>query len=292
MAAIHLNGETVITGVFGWPVKHSLSPVFQNAAFQHLKLNWVYVPFEVRPEYLKDAVEAIKIFSIKGINITIPHKKDVIQYLDIVDSEVKILGVANTIVNDGGILKGYTTDGKGFLRSLKEDGQFNPAGKNIFIFGAGGSAFAIAGALVQSGILSLFICNRTEEKAIMLKNHIKDIFDFKNVEIIPFDKRNDPKIWKTIDLLINTTSVGMKNDDIILVDDRNLDENIFVYDIVYNRETALIKMARKKKIQCLDGLSMLVFQGAVSFSLWTGLDAPIDVMKQSLIEYKKERSSS
>jgi len=282
-----ITGATIITGVFGYPVRHSLSPVFQNAAFQYRHLNWVYVPFEISPEYLKDAVRAIKIFSVKGINVTIPHKKEVIKYLDVLDEEVKLLGVANTIVNEDGCLKGYSTDGEGFLRSLKEDGGFTPENKLVFLFGSGGSSFAIAGALVRAGISGLIICNRTIEKAAVLKNHLKDCFSFQNIEVIPFEKRNNAGIWKNIDLVVNTTSVGMKDDDIVLVDEKNLNDNMFIYDIVYNRETPLILSAKKKGVRCLDGLSMLVFQGAVSFTLWTKIEAPIEVMKKSLIAYKK-----
>lgn len=283
-----ITGETVIAGVFGWPVKHSLSPVFQNAAFQFYKLNWVYLPFEVNPQNLKTAVEAIKVFGMKGVNVTIPHKKEVVRYLDSIDEEVKILGVANTIVNDNGFLKGYTTDGEGFLRSLKEEGNFLPDKKFVFLFGAGGSAFAIAGALIRNNIAGLVICNRTIEKAHLLKEHLKKHFRFENIEIIPFEKRNNTEIWKNINLIVNTTSVGMKSDDIILVEKDNIYEDVFVYDIVYNRETFLISCAKQKNVRYLDGLSMLIFQGAISFTLWTGLDAPIDIMKNSIAEFKNK----
>jgi shikimate dehydrogenase len=284
---MQITGETTITGVFGWPVRHSLSPVFQNAAFLHFGLNWVYIPLEVNPENLGKAVDAIRIFSIKGINITIPYKRNVIQYIDSVDDDVKLLGVANTIVNENGILKGYTTDGIGFLRSLKEDGMFNPAGKNVFIFGSGGSAFALSGTLVNAGISTLIICNRTYERAVVLKNHLKEHFGFENTEIVQFEKRNQSSLWKNVDLVVNTTSIGMNEDDIILVEEKNLSENMFVYDIVYNRKTNLIEASLKRGIRCLDGLSMLIFQGAVSFTLWTGIDAPVEIMKRAIGDYRK-----
>lgn len=287
MEKMQITGETTITGVFGYPVKHSLSPVFQNAAFQHCGLNWVYIPFEVAPEILGKAVEAIRIFSMKGMNITIPHKKNILKYIDFIDDEVRLLGVANTIINEDGFLKGYTTDGIGFLRSLKEDGNFNIEKKNVFLFGAGGSGFAISGSLVNAGISRLIICNRTYEKALILKNHLKKHFGFENTEIVQFQERNQSSLWREIDLIVNTTSIGMKDEDIVLVEEKNLDERMFIYDIVYNRKTKLIKSAEKLGIRYLDGLSMLVFQGAVSFTLWTGMDAPIDIMKKSLIEYRK-----
>lgn len=292
MGKMQITGETTITGVFGYPVKHSLSPVFQNAAFQHCGLNWVYIPFEVSPENLGKAVEAIRFFSMKGMNITIPHKKNVLKYLDFLDEEVKLLGVANTIVNEDGFLKGYTTDGIGFLRSLKEDGNFNPEKKNVFLFGAGGAGFALTGSLVNAGISRLVICNRTYEKAVIMKTHLKKYFSFENTEIVQFEERNQSSLWKGIDLIVNTTSVGMKDEDIVLVEEENLNEAMFIYDIVYNRKTKLIKSAAKRGIRYLDGLSMLVFQGAVSFTLWTGIEAPIDIMKKSLIEYRKNTNNT
>ena len=278
-----INGKTILTGVFGWPVKHSLSPIFQNAAFQYSHLNWIYVPFEVHPENLQKAIEAIKFFSIKGINITIPHKKNVVKYLDIIDDEVKILGVPNTIINKNGVLKGYITDGIGFLRSLKEDGKFNPKNKKVFLFGAGGAAFAISGSLIKAGISMLTICNRTFNNALMLKSRLKKHFGFNNIVVVPFQDRNQYALWKDINLIINASSVGMKNDHITLIEEKNLNKNMFIYDIVYNRKTNLIKSAEKHRIQHLNGLSMLVFQGAVSFNLWTGKTAPIDIMKNSVI---------
>ncbi|MCM8811101.1 MAG: shikimate dehydrogenase, partial [Candidatus Omnitrophica bacterium] len=132
---MEIKGTTKVTGVFGYPVSHSLSPVFQNSAFKYLGLDYVYIPFEVKPQDLKEAVKAIKIFHWIGVNVTIPHKKQVIKYLDELDENSKILKVVNTIHNTDGKLKGYTTDGEGFLRSLKEDGKFKPEGKNVFILG-------------------------------------------------------------------------------------------------------------------------------------------------------------
>ncbi|MCM8818649.1 MAG: shikimate dehydrogenase [Candidatus Omnitrophica bacterium] len=282
---MEIKGTTKITGVFGYPVSHSLSPLFQNAAFQHLGLNYVYIPFEVRPEDLKEAVNAIKIFNWVGINITIPHKKEVLKYLDELDKTSKILGVVNTIHNINGKLKGYTTDGDGFISSLKEDGKFNPERKNVFIIGAGGSSYAISGALIKSKINSIFLTNRTYENSVKLREHLIKNLKFKNIEIIEFEKRNDEKIWQNIDLLVNTTSVGMKKNDPLLIEKKNIEKVKFVYDIVYNRKTELLKSAEDLKIPNLDGISMLIYQGAISFEIWTSKKAPIDIMKKAI--YKK-----
>ncbi len=281
---MEIKGTTKITGIFGYPVKHSLSPVFQNSAFEYLGLDYIYIPFEIKPKDLKFATKSIKIFSIVGVNVTIPHKKEIIKYIDELDTTSEILGVVNTIHNIDGKLKGYTTDGDGFIKSLKEEGNFNPKNKNIFILGAGGSSYAICGALIKEKVNYIFISNRTYENALKLKKHLNKKLNFKNVEIIPFEKRNEKNIWKNIDIIINTTSVGMKENDPLLIEKSNIEKVKFVYDIVYNRKTELLKVAEELKIPNLDGLSMLIYQGAISFEIWTGKKAPIEIMKKSLYE--------
>lgn len=278
-----ISGKTRITGVFGYPVAHSLSPVFHNAAFEHLGLDYVYVPIEVPPDGIGAAVEGIRAMNFAGVNLTIPHKKPVLKYLDEIDGEAQLLGVANTIVNRKGILKGYSTDGTGFIRSLTECGYgLNPAGSSVFILGAGGSAYAIAGALVKEKVSRIFVCNRTREKAVLLAEHISGKLGLREVMSVPFETRNDKEYWKDVQLVVNTTSVGMKEGDPLLVTDENVRETGFVYDLIYNRKTELIKSAEKNNVRYLDGLSMLVYQGAVSFELWTGETAPVEVMKKAI----------
>ncbi|MCL5674876.1 MAG: shikimate dehydrogenase [Candidatus Omnitrophica bacterium] len=252
-----IKGTTKITGVFGNPVEHSLSPVFQNAAFQATGLDYVYIPFLVLQENLKKAVDGIRALNIKGVNITIPHKSNVVKLLDDIDDDVKILGVANTILNENGILKGFNTDGKGFIRSIQEDGGFTPKDKKVLILGAGGTSYAIAGRLIKEGISSLIICNRTKEKAILLKNHLEKKFTFFPVKIINFEERKNKDLLNGVDLLVNTTSCGMKEGDELLISEEVLHKNLFVYDVVYNRKTELIKMAQDKGLRHLNGLSML-----------------------------------
>lgn len=276
-----ITGTTKITGVFGYPVKHSLSPVFQNAAFQYLGLDYVYIPLEVAPEDIGKAVDGIRVMNFVGVNLTIPHKKTVIPCIDEVDEEAEIVGAVNTIVNKNGRLKGYNTDGDGFILSIKEK-CISLKGENIFILGAGGAAYAIAVALIKEEIGRIYICNRTEKNAVMLKEHLSGKFKFKNVIVIPFNDRNAKKYWDDIGIIVNTTSVGMKEGDTLLINPEIIKRTKFVYDIIYNRKTELIKVAEKENIPFLDGLSMLVYQGAVSFELWTGIKAPIEVMKKSV----------
>jgi len=278
-----ITGTTKITGVFGYPVEHSLSPVFQNAAFEFLKLNYVYIPMSVLPEHIERAVGGVRALNFTGVNLTIPHKKRVLRYLDEIDEEAELLSSVNTIVNKNGRLKGYSTDGKGFVRSLKEhESKFTFLEKAVFFLGAGGSAYAIAGALVREKVSKIYISNRTEEKAVLLKKHLSEKLGFENIFIVPFGEINDEKYWKEIELVVNTTSVGMKEGDPVLITERNLKRAKFIYDIVYNRKTELVKTAEKNGIPYLDGLSMLVYQGAVSFELWTGEKAPVEVMKHAI----------
>jgi shikimate dehydrogenase len=280
-----ITGTTQITGVFGYPVEHSLSPVFQNAAFEFLKLDYVYVPIKVLPEHIGKAVEGLRALNLKGVNLTIPHKKTVLGYLDEVDGEAQTLGVVNTIVNKNDRLKGYSTDGSGFVRSLKEHkSKFVPAGKTVFVIGAGGAAYAITGALVRERVSKIYISNRTEEKAVLLKKQLSEKLGFGSIYIVPFGEINNERYWSETELIVNTTSVGMKEGDPMLINEKNLKRVRFVYDIVYNRKTEMVKTAEENGIPCIDGLSMLIYQGAVSFELWTGEKAPVDVMKQSVLD--------
>lgn len=278
-----ITGKTKVTGVFGWPVRHSLSPVFQNAAFAHLGLDYVYIPMEVAPEDIGSALKGIRALNFAGVNLTIPHKKTALKHMDEIDEESRLLGVVNTVVNKDGRLKGYTTDGKGFMRSLKEHGGgFFVKGKTAFILGAGGSAYAISGALAKEKVSKIYICNRTEERAVLLKKHLSERLGFKKAYTVAFEDRNEGKYWEDVQIVVNTTSVGMKKGDPLLIKEKNLKGREFVYDLVYNRKTELIKTAGKNGIPNADGLLMLVYQGAVSFELWTGKKAPVEVMKEAV----------
>jgi len=283
-----IDGKTKVTGVFGYPVEHSLSPLFHNAAFASLGLNFVYLPLPVKPGELKAAVESIRSLNMVGVNVTIPHKEKVLPYLDEISPEAKAIGAVNTIHNKRGKLTGYNTDGNGFIESLKKQGGFDPKDKNVFLLGAGGTAYAISFALIKGGIKKLILVNRTYSKGKGLLEHLKKIFQDKcQLSLVEFEERNSSLIMSEIDLLINTTSLGMYPDDSLLITPEILPPNIFIYDVVYNRKTPLLKLAEEKKLASLGGLDMLVYQGALSFGIWTGQKAPVEVMKEAL---RKEES--
>ncbi|MGI6595833.1 MAG: shikimate dehydrogenase [Elusimicrobia bacterium] len=276
-----ITGITKITGVFGYPVKHSLSPVFHNAAFRYLNLDYVYIPIEVAPENIGNAVKGIKAMNFAGVNITVPYKTTVMPYLDEIDADAKMLCAVNTLVNKEGKIKGYNTDGHGFIRSIKERG-ITLKDKTIFLLGAGGAACAVADALVKENVGKICICNRTDQKAITLKEHLLKTRNFQGGCVVPFAQKNNEEYWGNVDILINTTSIGMQEYDLPLVEERFIKPLKLVYDIVYNRETDIIKFAQKAGVPFIDGLSMLVYQGAVAFEFWTGITAPVEEMKKAV----------
>jgi len=278
-----------IVGVFGYPIAHTLSPLFQNAAFKELGLDFVYLPFLVKPEDLKKAVEAIKALNMVGVNVTIPHKKTVLSYLDELSPEAKKIEAVNTIHHCQGKLIGYNTDGEGFINSLREKGRFEPEGKNVYLLGAGGAAYGISHSLIKAGIKSLTLTNRTKEKGELLLNHLKRVFPQKCLlRFIEFHKRNSRTLLKKIDLLVNATSIGMDANDSLLINPEIFSKKIFIYDIVYNKnkKSKLIKAAIERKLPCLGGEEMLIYQGAVSFEIWTKRKAPIKIMKKAIRDEK------
>jgi shikimate dehydrogenase len=274
-----IDGSTKIVGVFGYPVKHTASPSMHNAAFEALGLNWVYLPFEVKPELLELAVKSIIPLGIQGVNLTIPHKKDVVPFLDELSPEAEFIGAVNTIVKKGSKLIGHNTDGKGFIKALEEDG-ISPTGKNILILGAGGASYGISCELISKRVKKITIANRTLKKAQDLKKLLNGI------EVLPLEKTSLKSALKDADIIINTTSVGMKENESLLINEDCLNSSLeAVVDLIYNpAQTKLLKAAKKKGIKTMNGLSMLLHQGALSFELWTGKKAPIEVMRKALYE--------
>lgn len=274
-----ITGKTKITGIFGDPIEHTLSPLMHNAAFNELGLNYCYVPFHVKAERLKQAVEAIKALNIKGVNITVPHKERVIKYLDEISEEAKYIGAVNTILNEKDKLKGFNTDAYGFVRALKEK-NINLNNKNVILLGAGGAARAIAYGILKEGA-NLSIFNRTLSKAYK----IKDSFNFMgNVEVI---EKIDSKIMLNFQIVVNATSLGLKKDDPMPIAPEYLRREHIVIDIVYP-DTTLMREAEKIGCKVIGGLGMLLWQAAKSFEIWTKHSAPIEVMKGVLKNFNKK----
>ncbi len=275
-----ITGKTKICGIFGYPIEHSLSPLMHNAAFKALDLDYVYIAVKVAPEDLAAAIKAIRALDLVGVNITIPHKEAVIPLLDELSPEAKAIGAVNTIVNCGGRLIGDNTDGKGFIKSLVEENKIRLQGKKVVLLGAGGAGRSIGVSLLKNKIQVLYLYDVAEQRRNSLAAALKSISSAKQVKAISQNELKEA--IKDADILINATPVGMKPTDPCVVEPALLTQKLFIYDVVYNCETALLKAAKRKKIKCANGLGMLVNQGAISFELWTGKKAPVAVMCKAL----------
>jgi len=273
------SGKTKVCGVIGDPIEHTMSPVMHTAAFKKFGLDYVYVPFRVRQEELGKAIEGMKALNIRGLNVTIPHKVAVIPFLDELDPLADKIGAVNTIVNDEGVLKGYNTDATGFLQALLERG-FEPKGKNVVILGAGGASRAISFILAERGS-SLVILNRTLDKAKICANRISEIFQSETTAL-KLNRGNLEAAISEADILVNATSVGMSpNINETPVASNLLKPGLVVFDIVYNPiKTRLQREAEAIGATIINGLDMLVWQGALVFEKWTGQKAPVDLMRQ------------
>ena len=276
-----IGPETRIVGVFGFPVKHSASPAMHNAAFRACGLDYVYLAFEVVPENLGDALLALPALGISGANLTIPHKEKAVQYMNELSEEAASIGAVNTVVIESGKLKGYNTDIEGFVKSLSEDAGFAPEGKKVVIFGAGGGSRAVLFALAHAGVSEVTIASKPLNQADKLASEIAQKFPEVKIKAIPFDSGSITEEISSCSLLVNATPLGMKG-EIPISNTKCLHEGLTVYDLVYTPlSTPLLEEAKKRGAQAVNGLSMLVYQGAASFKLWTGVEPEISVMKQA-----------
>ena len=271
---------TLRAGIFGYPLGHSISPAFQQAAFDHQGIDAIYEAWETPPEKLGHAVASLRSGDFMGANVTVPHKQAVQQHLDTIEPLAASIGAVNTIVRDDSQLVGHNTDAYGFSQSLKREAKFEPTRKRVVLIGSGGAARAAAYGLAQEGIASLVIANRTLGSAVMLAEEMSN--QMTDVRASSLESESLESHCAAADLIVNTTSIGMLHGP---AEGRSpiLEEFIpggcLVYDIVYNPEvTPLLKAARRAGAQTLGGLPMLVYQGAAAFELWTGQPAPIEIM--------------
>lgn len=281
-----------LLGLFGHPVHHSLSPLMQQAAIKALGLEgkFAYHAFDISPSSLPEAVSAINVLNFCGINVTIPLKEKIIGYLDQLDSQARLAGAVNVVVNERGSLIGFNTDGIGFLRSLEENIGAKPKKQKVIIFGAGGAARAVTAALGTAGAREIVIINRNPDRAesvvVMLKQLGIMVRAYEN------DSKDIEKEIRTADLIVNTTSVGMSHIPGSLLDGyiSCLNRKHIVCDIVYHPlETLFLKQASAMGCQVVPGLGMLLHQGAEAFRLWTGQEAPLDIMRAVLEESLKNK---
>ena len=274
-----IKGSTNIVGLIGHPVEHSFSPPMHNAAFEALDMDYAYVAFDVDPLNLKSAVEGAKSLNIKGFNVTIPHKIEVMGCLDEIDEVARLIGAVNTI--DFKSMKGYNTDGIGAVKAIEEVTSIK--NKNVVVAGAGGASRAISFYIAKYGADTLTILNRNVEKAESLAG---DVLASDLIDDVSSDSISEISGYMNdADILIDTTPVGMHPnvDAKAIVGSKDMHEGLAVFDAVYNpNETVLIKEAIKAGAKPVYGIKMLLYQGAESFKIWTGREAPVDVMEDAL----------
>ena len=278
-----LTGHTRIVGVIGDPVEHSRSPQMHNAAFAKAGLDYVYVPFRVRPNDLSDAIAGFKATNVVGINVTLPHKQAVISHLTSISREAELIGAVNTLTFTDEGIHGDNTDAPGVLRALEENGNMSvPVGENVVVLGAGGAARAVVVALALAGVALITIANRTVEKAISLAEEMRQKTGI-SMQGLGFADPRLPVAVRESMLLINTATVSMDATHPLLISADWLQPHTVVYDIVYTPPvTPLMQAAAARGCETLGGIGMLVHQGAIAFETWTGIAPCTEIMHQAL----------
>lgn len=268
----------IYLGLIGYPLKHSISPAFQQAAFDHCGLAARYEAWETAPAEVPAAIARLRGEDYLGLNVTVPHKQAVLPLLDEVDPLAQRIGAVNTIVKRGGRLIGHNTDADGFLRGLRVDGGFDPGGRRAVLLGAGGAARAVAFALLGAGASHLWLVNRNEERAAALAGDLGEA----RVSVAPLRASHLAPLLSQADLLVNCTTVGMAHAPGAgqsVLPAELLAPHLVVYDLVYTpEETPLLAAARRAGARAIGGLPMLVYQGAAAFTLWFARPAPVEVM--------------
>jgi shikimate dehydrogenase len=278
------SGKTKVCGVIGNPIEHTLSPIMHNAAFEALKLDYVFLAFKVEVAEVGNAIDGMRALGIHGLNVTMPHKNAVIKFLDELDPTAKTVASANTILNKDGKLFGFNTDGVGALNALEQNGVV-VKGKKILLLGGGGAAKAIAYTLSQEAE-ELVILNRTPKPVTELANLLKQRFN-KRISADAFTPKTVKANLDKADVLINATSIGMEpNVGQTSVTPEWLRSDLAVMDIVYNPlETKLAKDAKAAGAKVVSGVEMLIYQGAASFEIWTACKAPVEVMRKAALNH-------
>jgi shikimate dehydrogenase len=276
------NYKFELVGVLGFPVAENPTCVMQEAAFAALGLPWRYLTMEVKPESLPEAIRGARALGMMGVNLTIPHKVAVMPLLDEISRDAGIIGAVNTVRRVGDKLIGENTDGKGFLRGVREEAGIDPRGKNILVLGAGGAARAITVELALAGAGRITIWNRSAGRGEALVRDLKQRTSA-DAHFVPW--RGSCVVGAELDILVNATSIGLfpEVEAMPEVDLKNARGDLLVCDVVPNPpETRLIKTARARGLKVLTGLPMLVYQGAIGFEMWTGRKAPEREMREAL----------
>lgn len=280
-----ITGHTQLTCLLGSPVEHSISPKMHNLAFSHLDLDYAYLAFDINETQMEDAIQSLKLLSVKGFNVTMPGKNRMYELADDLSTAARLIGACNTVVNENGRLIGHNTDGVGFMRAL-EDESVHVIGKKMTLLGAGGAATAILVQAALDGVQAIDIFSIRDQffdRAIAIVDRLNHETD---CHVTLYELPHDEQLRRSLSesqLLVNATSVGMapRIDASIIEDASFLHPNLAVFDIIYNpAETKLLQLAKEVGCQIANGNYMLLYQGAEAFKLWTGKEMPIDLVKK------------
>lgn len=281
-----MDGHTVLTGLLGSPVSHSISPLMHNEAFRLLGLNYAYLCFQVEESQLPEAVNGLKTLGARGFNLTMPNKNRMLELTDRLSPAAELIGAVNTVVNDAGILTGYNTDGVGFMRSVRENGC-EIRKQSMTVLGAGGAATAICAQAALDGVNKLYIFARPTSRYFSRMRALADkITHTTSCEAILCEQQDHRALMHALSesvLLVNATSVGMapETKDSILKSPEFFLPHLTVADIIYNpRETLFLQIARSCGCKTFNGLSMLLYQGAEAFRIWTGQEMPVSRIRE------------
>lgn len=277
-----ISGYTRLVGFFASPAKHSISPKMHNLAFKETNIDAIYLAFDVSNETLADSIQTIRTFDMLGANLSMPNKIAAIPYMDELSGSAKLIGAINTIVNQEGKLIGHNTDGIGFCESLRE-AKVSIKGTTMTLLGAGGAAIAMVTQAALDGMKEIYIFSRKSRNYDQMEEKIKKIMEETDCSIIITEWNEVQKLAEALaksNLLVNATSVGMKEKQSPIKNSQLLREDLTVYDAIYDpRETLLLKQAKEKGAKTINGLGMLIYQGAAAFELWTGTKMPIEKIK-------------
>ncbi len=280
-----ITGHTKLTGLLGSPVSHSISPMMHNESFKQLDLDYVYLAFDVGTDTLETAVNGLRALNVRGFNLTMPNKNLMTTLCDKLSPAAEISGAVNTVVNDNGILTGYTTDGIGYMRAVQDAGH-NIIGKKMTLLGAGGAATAVLTQAALDGVSEISVFSIRDAFFERAERIVASLNERTSCKVKLYDFSDESILRREIGdsaILTNGTSVGMapNTDRSIITDTSMFHKDLIVSDVIYNpRETLLLKLAKEAGCQTFNGLYMLLYQGAEAFKIWTGEDMPVSIIKE------------
>jgi shikimate dehydrogenase len=290
----NIKNRTKFVGIIGHPIAHTWSPIIHDTAFKITKQNYSYLAFDVLPKNLSEALKGMLALGIAGFNVTVPHKEAVMEFLDEISADARLVGAVNTIYVENDTLVGHNTDVHGVVEALKPYRE-QLANESVTIFGAGGGAHAVVYSLISYfRPAQIFVLNRDASRAELLKKFFADTQNYQNIRVVELHNLEEGNVIESSRLIVNATQVGMSpsvDESILVTDNRDYDGKIF-FDLVYNPvQTQFLKNAKKKNATTIGGLDMLYNQAAKAFELWTGVAMPLDKIRAKLDKKFQEENS-